>query len=365
MHIGVEVSILRGERRGVGNYLLNLLQKLSTISFNETFYLYSPKLIRYKLFMNKNWHWRTGNLSMPGSLWLQTQCRTFVKKDRIDVFFAPSNILPLKLPTRIKKVLAVHDLVSMLHPETMASYNHFIHDLFFKQSVKSADHIITMSEYTKQSIIDYFHICADKITVIYEGVDEKFRPYSKNEVQEVLNRYGLKRPHILSVGTLEPRKNYPILLKAFKNLNIDYDLVIVGKEGWKAKSIFETIRRLKLEERVKILGYLDLNDLPYIYNGAELFVFPSIYEGFGLPLVEAMACGIPVVCSNASCLPEIGGDAVCYFNPQSVDELILKIREVLDSPQLQQSLRQKGINQAVKFNWDNTAGQTLAVLKGR
>jgi glycosyltransferase involved in cell wall biosynthesis len=364
MRIGIDVNILREPARGVGHYLLNILKRLARFAQHDEFFLYSPKPIAYDFVDWHNKHLRWGRTILPGAFWLQTQAKRLIKKDAIQTFFAPAHILPLQLPTGMRKVLAVHDLVSILYPQTMANYNRFVHHLFFKESVKQSDQLITMSEYTKQSLIDNFHICREKITVIYEGVSIIFQPLPKEKVQEVLQRYQITKPYFLAVGTLEPRKNYPILLQAFKHFSQDYDLVIIGKEGWKAQRIFKMIQDLQLTNKVKILGYVGINELPNFYSGAELFIFPSLYEGFGLPLVEAMACGVPVVCSDASCLPEIGGDAAVYFPAQSVDLLVAKTDLVLSSPQLRQSLREKGIKQAVKFNWDNTAQQTLAVLKG-
>ncbi len=363
MRIGIDVGILREKARGVGFYLINLLDKFSQITKEDSFYLYSPHSVLYNFGKGRNWHNRFGTIPLPGSFWLQTQGKQFIKKDKVDVFFGPAHVLPIKLSKNIRSVLAVHDLVSVYYPNTMANYNRFIHNLFFKPSIKSADHIITMSEYTKQSIIDYFSISPDKITVIYEGVSEKFRPYQKEEILSVLAQYQIKSPYILSVGTLEPRKNYMVLLKAFKQLKGNFDLVIVGKRGWKSQEIFDTISELQLYNRIKILGYVNDNDMPYLYNGAELFVFPSVYEGFGLPVLEALACGIPTVSSNASSLSEIGGEAVKYFSPNSIDDLLKKMQDVLDSSEAKKSLRYNGIIQAQKFNWEDTAKKTLTILK--
>lgn len=364
MRIGIDVGTLREKTRGVGYYLLNLLEYFNKIATEDSFYLYSTGSILHDFSKSQNWHNRFGTIPLPGSFWLQTQGKRFIKKDQIDTFFAPAHILPLKLPPNIKKVLAIHDMVSIYYPATMANYNRLIHNLFFKPSVKYADHIITMSEFIKKSIVEYFGIDGAKIATIYEGVSNKFRPYEKNEVLSVLDRYGLKKPFILSVGTLEPRKNYPILLQAFKHLKIDYDLVVVGKKGWKADNVFTTIRNLGLENRVIILGYVNGEDMPYLYNAAEVFVFPSIYEGFGLPVLEALASGVAVVCSNSSSLPEVGGDAAIYFDPKSVDALTVKIQKILQDNQLRSSLREKGFIQARKFDWKITAQKTLAILKG-
>jgi glycosyltransferase involved in cell wall biosynthesis len=364
MKIGIDVSVLREKVRGVGNYLINILKRFPQYADNDRFFLYSPRPIIYQLLANDLWHNRNGTIPLPGSFWLQAQGARYIKNDKIEVFFSPAHIIPLNLPKPVRIVLAVHDLVSILYPETMADYNRFVHNLFFKTSVKKAHHIITMSEYTKHSLIDYFNIDKERITEIYEGVGDTYRPYYKAEIKEILARYKLTKPYILSVGTLEPRKNYLILLEAYKNLNIDYDLVIIGKEGWKAKAILEKIHRLKLEDKVKILGYTTASDLPYLYNGAGLFVFPSVYEGFGLPLLEALACGVPTVCSNSSSLPEVGGDAVVYFDPNSAEELKIKIAQILNDNQLQKLLKEKSLIQAKKFNWDNTAQKTLSLLKG-
>ena len=363
MRIGIDVGILREKKRGVGRYLSNLLEEFSQLSSDDDIYLYSPGPILYNFIKNKNWHARIGTLPLPGTFWLQTQCKNYIKKDLIEIFFGASHILPLNLSNTIRKVLAIHDLVAILYPETMTNYNRFIHNIFFAKSLKSADSIITMSEATKQSIIEKFEINDNRINVIYEGVSELFKPYQPEQVTSVLNQYGLNKPYLLSVGTLEPRKNYPLLLRAFKELKTDYDLVIIGKPGWKFEKVFTTINDLKLSERVKILGYVKDKDLPFFYNGAEIFVFPSIYEGFGLPILEALACGKPIVCSNSSSLPEVGGDAVIYFDPNSVDELVVKVNQLLTNSELKKVLIQRGLSRAKLFTWDKTAQKTWGVLK--
>lgn len=362
MRIGIDVGILRERRRGVGRYLINLLKEFSQLATSDTFFLYSPSPILYRSWEKENWHYRFGTLPLPGSFWIRTQGRGLLIKDRIETFFAPCDILP-NLPKAVRKVVAVHDLTFLLYPQTMESYNRFIHRLFFAQSLRKADCIITMSEAVKKSLLRYFGE-GNKITAIPEGVDETFRPCEKEAVLPVLNRYELERPYILSVGTLEPRKNYPLLLQAFKRLRVDWDLVIIGKRGWKWQEIFRTREQLKLLDRVKILGYVPDEELPLFYNGAEIFIFPSLYEGFGLPVLEAMACGTPVISSNASSLLEVGGDAVLYFNPHSLDELVSKIEYLLSDSEVRKSLSQKGQSRAKNFTWEKTARKTLALLKG-
>ncbi len=379
MRIGIDVGILREEKRGVGRYLINLLEKFSQLARDDTFYLYSPGPILYSCFRSlrsrtgerdENWHYRFGNWPLPGSFWLRTFGRRLLVKDQIETFFAPCDILPTNLPSSLRKAVAVHDLTFLLYPETMATYNRFVHRLFFASSLAKADAIITMSEAVKKSLLYYFAFpqdrlgLGDRITVIYEGVDEQFHPYEKEEVKRVLDRYQLKRPYILSVGTLEPRKNYPVLFRAFARLKVDWDLVIIGKPGWKWGEIFAARKALKLTERVKILGYVKDWELPLFYNGAEILVLPSLYEGFGLPVIEALACGIPVICSATGSLPEVGGDACLYFNPHSDEELHFKITSLLSNSELRKTLRERGIRRAQNFTWEKTAEKTLKVLKG-
>ncbi|MCX7785257.1 MAG: glycosyltransferase family 4 protein [candidate division WOR-3 bacterium] len=363
MRIGIDCRYLNTTPRGVAHYLINILNQFARqASSQENFYLYSPYSIRY-LAPRPNFIMRKGNLPLPGTFWFQTQGRSFINTDKLDTFWAPCDILPLGLSKNIYQVLSVHDLTHIFFPQTMANYNRLIHKMYFEKSLLNAHHIITMSNYTKKALVDFFNIKSEKISVIYEGVDEKFQPYDRNQTTKTLSHYLINRPYLLAVGTLEPKKNYPLLLKAFQSLKIDWDLIIIGKKGWKSNGIFKTIDKLGINQRVKILGYVKIEDLPYFYNGAEIFVFPSLYEGFGLPLLEAMACGTPVVCSNSSSLPEIGKDAVLYFNPYSVDELTNQLTKLINDAKLRQELSQKGIARAQEFSWQKTARQTLEVLK--
>lgn len=363
MRIGIDVSRLREEKRGVAHYLFNLLENISQLDKEDAFYLYSPRPIKFYPGRGDNWHYRFGHLPLPGSFWLQTEGKRFIREDKIEVFFGPCDILPLGLPKKIKKILVVHDLVPVLYPETMANYNHLVHKLFFEKSIKTADAIIAVSQATKKDIIRHFRIAPEKIVVIHEGVKETFSPPEEEKILSLRQKYGLSKPYILNVGTLEPKKNHITLLKAFKRLKIDWDLVIIGKKGWKAESFFSALKELKLSERVKILGYLPAEDLPAFYAGSEIFIFPSLYEGFGLPLLEAMACGASVICSNVSSLPEIGGDAVLYFNPNSVEELVCQIERLIGDTKLKERLKEKGKERAKEFSWQKTAEKTLKVLK--
>lgn len=362
MRIGIDVKVLREERRGVGHYLTNLLEKFVQLDKDDTFYLYSPRPVKLTPFASDKWHYRFDKSNLPGFLWLNTLARGLILQDNLQIFFEPYNILPTNLPPRIKQIVAVHDFLAV-HPDMLSYYGRLLHKLFFKKSLNRAQHIITMSEIIKQNLVDHFSIAPQKITVIYEGVSELFHPYDQTEVLKFRQDVGLTKPYLLTVATLEPCKNYPTLIKAFKKLNTDLDLVIIGKKGWRYQEIFSLIRELKLTERVKIIGYVPQDNLPLFYNAAELYVHPSWYEGFGLPVLEALACGTPTIVSNSSSLVEIGGDAVLYFNPNSVDELVFKIETLLKDSELKKNLSAKGIEQAKNFSWEKTAQKTLSILR--
>ncbi|MCS7257874.1 MAG: glycosyltransferase family 4 protein [candidate division WOR-3 bacterium] len=364
MRIGIDASVLRTPPRGVGVYLSNLLARFSSLAPNDEFFLYTPSKL-YIDFKHNNYIIKLGkpplNL-LGGTLWLKINSALRRNADNLSVFFSPAHILP-PLPQRIKTVLTVHDLVAILYPETMANYNRLVHRIYFKQSIIRAHKIIAVSEWTKKLLCEYFSLQPEKISVIYEGYDESFRVYPKSEIQFYLRQLNITEPYILSVGTIEPRKNYPCLIRAFKKFSSTFMLVIAGKHGWKTDSVMDLIKQLGLKHRVRILGYVSPDKLPYLYNGAEIFVIPSLYEGFGLPLLEAMACGLPIVASKSSSFPEIGGDACLYFDPSDPTDLAEKMDLILSNSVLKEKLMKKAQNRAREFSWESCAQKTLAVLK--
>ncbi|MEO0115281.1 MAG: glycosyltransferase family 1 protein [candidate division WOR-3 bacterium] len=362
MRIGIDVKVLREEKRGVGYYLVNLLEQFARLDAEDTFFLYAPKPVQLNQSENNRWHYRFGNSNLPGFFWINTFGKHFINRDDLQVFFEPFNLLPQGLPHRIKKVVAVHDFLAV-HPNMLSYYGRLLHKVYFRRSLNIAHHIITMSGIIKQQLVNHFSINSSKITVIYEGVSQIFHPYSKDEILKFRQEFNLLKPYLLTVATLEPCKNYPTLIKAFAQLKQDLDLVIIGKKGWRYYEIFSLIRELKLNERVKVMGYVPQDKLPFFYNGAEIYIHPSWYEGFGLPVLEAMASGTPIIASNSSSLPEVGGEAALYFNPASIEELVFKINMLLSNDELKNDLKKKGIERAQQFTWEKTALETLKILK--
>ena len=205
------------------------------------------------------------------------------------------------------------------------------------------------------------------MTVTQLAADSKFRILAEEEYAPILRRAGVERPYILFVGSVEPRKNILRLLEAYHKVlkwSKRWQLVIVGgRNYWKSSPVVQKVEQLGLQDQVKLTGYIPDEDLPAIYNGADLFCLPSLYEGFGLPVLEAMACGVPVITSNSSSLPEVAGDAAILSDPYNVDEIASAMERILEEPELAQELRQRGLARAAQFTWEKTARETIAVYE--
>lgn len=261
-------------------------------------------------------------------------------------------------------VLTVHDLIFELFPEHHKRLNYWFLKTAMPLFVRRADAIIAISKATQRDLVRLYGTPDRKITVIYEGVSPAFQPASPAAVSRVRQVYDLPDQFLLCVGTIEPRKNLKRLLEALARLRQstpDLHLVVVGKKGWLYDEFFRTIERLGLDQVVHMPGYVPDADLSAVYSAAEALILPSVYEGFGLPLLEAMACGAPVVSSNAASLREIGGSAASYFDPLSTYDIVAKVGAVLGDPALRAELRRAGRARAAEFSWRQTAQETLAL----
>lgn len=269
-----------------------------------------------------------------------------------------------------KTVTIVHDMAYMAYPQTVANKTRKWLQLTMKQSCKRADKIITVSEFSKQEIIKYLHIEASKITVMPNGVDHKFfYPRSLQQINKVKEKFHIKQEYFLYLGTLEPRKNIERLIKAYSELlRKSYSsqipqLVLAGGKGWMYESIFLIVQELKLEEKVVFTDYIENEEVPVLMSGAKAFVFPSLYEGFGMPPLEAMACGTPVITSNVSALPEIGKDAAILINPYSIEEITQAMQRILQEKSLKEELVQAGIKKAKTYTWASAAEILIQVYQ--
>jgi glycosyltransferase involved in cell wall biosynthesis len=283
------------------------------------------------------------------------------------VFHSPDFVLP---PTwRARTVLTVHDLSFLTTPHTSdPALRRYLMDAV-PRSVARADRILADSESTQRDLVRHLSVEPERIRVVYPGVGPEFQPLDSQAVGGVRARYGLDGPFVLSVGTLQPRKNYPLLIEAYGRLREldpalgDVSLVIAGGRGWLYDEIDATIERLGETARVRLLGFVPEEDLPALYNAAAAFAMPSLYEGFGIPVVEALACGTPVVASNVSSLPEAGGDAALLVPPDDVAAVADALRRLLTDRELRATLRQRGFAHAQRFTWEAAAQTVVAVYR--
>jgi glycosyltransferase involved in cell wall biosynthesis len=279
-----------------------------------------------------------------------------------ELFHATEHLL-LSLRS-IPTVLTVHDLIFRRLPAHHKPLNRWYLNLTVPLYCRRANHVIAVSEYTRRDLISAYGLPPEKITVVCEAAAPRFRLQPPEAVAAVLARYGLPNRYLLFVGTIEPRKNLTRLLAAFETIyreGLSDGLVIVGKRGWLYGDFFARLEQSPVKHAVLFPGYVMDEDLPGIYAGAQALVFPSLCEGFGLPVLEAMACGTPVVSSNASSIPEAGGEAALYFDPTDTAEITTTTRRLLREADLQDRLRTRGLAQAARFSWGLAATATEAV----
>lgn len=282
----------------------------------------------------------------------------------VELFHSTEHLLmPLRsAPT----VMTVHDLAFKLYPAYHRRLNRWFLNSAMPLFLERATAIITVSESSKRDLMRVYGVPADKITVTYEAASPTFSPAPAERVAAVRSAYGLPERYLLTVGTIEPRKNLIRLVQALQILrrsDPDLTLVIVGGAGWLYQDFFELLEKLEEPRSVLLSGFLPDEDLPAVMSGAEALVMPSLYEGFGLPVLEAMACGTPVVSSSASSLPELGGQAARYFDPHDAAQMASVIQTVLADQGLRHEMRRLGMAQAASFSWERTVRETLAVYQ--
>ena len=287
---------------------------------------------------------------------------------QFDVFFSPGLYGPVRIPIGVASVMVVHDLVRRLYPHFFAfnPVQKLLDRLAYPAMLRRYDHILTVSESTRKDLMRLYKVPPEKITVTYHGADETFRPIPEpSKLEGFLRSYKIDQPFILFLGTLEPRKNISSLLTAFAGIKarIPHRLVLVGQKGWKVAPIFQEIERLGLHDRLHWTGYVPDTDRVFFYNTAAFLVLPSWYEGFGMPLLEAMQSGCPVIASNTSAMPEVVGEAGLLVDPGNPEQLTQAMLRLASEPGLCERLRQAGLEQAKKFSWETTARKTLGVFE--
>jgi len=287
-------------------------------------------------------------------------------KKSIDLVHATDHYIPRH--RNIPVVATLHDAIPLSHPEWVNAGFRKLKNTLWKRAAHWAAHIITISEYSKQEIAHYFAIDAQKISVIPNGVDERwFRPVDEQARNKVLKQYNLPRHYFLVVGTLQPRKNIARIIEAYRSLPAgirhEVPLIVVGRAGWRCENVVEMLTSPAAGDSLRWLKHLPDDDLFAVLKGATALVFPSLCEGFGLPVVEAFAAGTPVITSNTTALPEVAGDAALLVNPLDVADIAAAMQSMLEQPELANVLRRKGKERALAYSWDVTAAMTLDVYQ--
>lgn len=377
------------KRTGTENYSYQLLKNLAKIDKANKYIVYLRPGTPDETFQSwpKNFQFSIINCQF---LWTQGGLALQTFKDRLDVLFVPAHTIPLLRKPGLKTVVTVHDLGSEYLPSMHQIKQRVYLSMMQKYQLQTATKVIAVSKATKEDLFKRVGIDKGKIEVIYEGYDkEKFKVFSKLpsaeqsskfKVSQTIKKYNLiYQNYFLFVGTVQPRKNLERLIKAFsyqlsafrhKNKKSDnrrlttddLQLVIAGSKGWLSDEIYELPKKLDIEEQVKFLGYVPEKDLPVLYSGAAALTFPSLFEGFGLPILEAQACGCPVLTSNVSSMPEVGGEGAVYVDPYSVDDIVKGMKQ-MENGQLRMDKVKQGFENVKRFSWEKCATQTLEVLE--
>lgn len=370
LNVAIGATSLIRPLTGIGNYTLSLAIALTEYSNVNTEYFYgykwsselevidSPNMSKGRKLISRYipyaYHARR--------MWQQYAFSSGTKNNHIDLYHEP-NFIPMNFdgPT----VITVHDLSYLRFPEAHPVERVKMMSKMLPAAITRADAIIADSHFTKSEIMDVFGVVSDKIHVTHLGISPDFYPRQQLEVTKVAIKYGLKaNEYFIAVGTIEPRKNLVQAIEAYRALPDElakrYPLAIVGMRGWKEKGLFSDLNSLVAQGKAKLLGYVDADDLPVLYSGARGLVFPSLYEGFGLPVLEAMACGTPVIASNSSSIPEVIGDAGMLVAVGDVDGLRACIEKLCFDDAEFSRMSKAGLRQAENFSWQKCAEQTYS-----
>lgn len=347
---------------GMKTFTKNLVEYISRVNTDSQLYI-----------INTGRNEKTNNvhfisipfIRLPGKFFFRAfyQIPRAIKKIKPDVVLETTHFGPFRLPKEVKRVTVIHDLSTFLFPQYHTWLMRTMERIFLPGIIKKATRLITVSNSTKNDLMEHFEVPESKISVIPLAAEKRFR---KKIDQSVLTRLKVVQPYFLCLGVIQPRKNIPALLEAYKNFRNQYQevcqLVLAGQVGWKSQVILDQINSHPYKEDIILTGHVPDADLPALYTMCHVFIYPSFYEGFGLPLLEAMSCGIPCIASNSSSLPEVGGDAPLYFDPNEVDQLFHSMQSFMSNEKTRIGKSELSLQQAEKFSWELTGKRTLKVL---
>lgn len=365
MNIGFDAKRALFNRSGLGNYSRSTIKLLSHFYPGNKYYLFSAKNTQELFQPSENQivvESKSGLIASFPSLWRSWGIHLMNHK-KLDIYHGLSNELPWSIKrTGIKSVVTIHDLIFLRFPEYYPFFDRQIYWFKFRHACRVADKIIATSEATKADIISFFGTDPSKIEVVYQTCDPVFRiPVSPDKKEEIRIKYDLPEKFILSLGTIEKRKNALTLIKAYLNENINVPLLIAGRPTNYLSEINNYLEKNPSNKRIIFRYSIETTDLPALYQSASLFVYPSIYEGFGIPILEALYSGIPVITSDGSCFAETGGDASLYCNPYDFEQIGKCISKVLNEPDLMKTMIENGFIHAAKFDEAKVAANLMMV----
>lgn len=359
MHIGIDARIITHQMAGIGNYTCSLyrqLQKsgrLKVTLFDDEFFADRKNFSQLS---------NRGLRKILYTVWLNTRFPSILKKHKVDLLHAPNFVPPLY--SGPPAVSTFHDVGYLRYPHTHHGIYAALFPGFANAAVEKSRRIIVPSESSRDEMIHFYPRAKNKLRVVYMAAREEFRPIDdENFLNRIAKKYSLPEKYILCVGTLEPRKNLERFFAAFKRYydkkpDSDLHLVLSGKTWVRHRQFLETRKKSGLENRIILTGYIPQEEITAVYNLALALAFPSYYEGFGIPAVEAMRCGLPVISSNAFSLPEILQDAAVYFDPFEIDQMVDAIIIISEDRELRIELTRLGLKRAENFSWENTAKLT-------
>jgi glycosyltransferase involved in cell wall biosynthesis len=376
MRIAIDARKLSENKTGIGNYLENMMEEILKQDLENEYYLFSDKPIKSK-FEQKNVNYieinkfrnlfRKEQIYQP--FWLNVLLPSYLKKFKIDIFWGPNFVRPLSFSGE-RSIITVHDLAFIEAKQYHSSLHSLYLRIFLRLSLFGNPKILTVSKYSKETILKHYsNVSDDQVDITYCSYNRNLftGQYDKDYKEKVRKKHNLPQEYLLFVGTTTARKNLKNVIHAIKysvdNQKKVCDLVVVGAKGNGLQELKHLVRKFNIEDRVHFLGYVEDRDLPYIYEMANIFVFPSFFEGFGIPILEAMACGTPVITSNLTSLPEVSGDAAYLIDPYSPENIAEAIEEILTNDKVRNEMIVKGYARIKEFCWEKSARVFLKQLE--
>ncbi|KYH34949.1 mannosylfructose-phosphate synthase [Clostridium tepidiprofundi DSM 19306] len=369
MKIGIDSRAAAWYRgTGIGTYSYQLIKSLNEIDCINNYVLYLPKTCNSNVSFKNNFRIKHIEYKRNNNFWIDVNNTINILNDSLDIFHVPQNGIGLCYNKNCRYVITLHDIIPAKMPETVSDTYLEIFKKEMSKIIPLCDGIITVSNYSKEDISKEFNFPKEKIFVTYLASEEIYKPLNIALSKKIIKKYhGISEDYILYIGGFSPRKNILGLLDAFNILKHKYKsqikLIIAGKKGKSYYIYKKRVEKLHLENDVIFTGFIPMKHIPYLYNASKLFVYPSFYEGFGLPPLEAMACGIPVIASNTTSIPEILKDSALYIDPYNIDDMYKKIYRALVDNKLRSELIKKGFKRVSELSWKKTAVETLNAYK--